>query len=176
MVTEPVYHIFARGMPVPVELTPGGTRGAQIPSLPRPLMTAMLGLMVAAYRLFGSRIRVMGRPLLLLITVGAKSGKRRETLLGWFPDGDNGWLVVASYAGAAKHPAWYVNLARNPDQVWVEIGNRKLKVRPESLSGAEREEAWRRIVALSPGYGRYQDQTDREIPVVRLTPVDTPSP
>ncbi|MBI3971316.1 MAG: nitroreductase family deazaflavin-dependent oxidoreductase [Chloroflexi bacterium] len=68
----------------------------------------------------------MGAPLLLLTTVGAKTGKTRRTVLGWFPDGDKSWLVVASYAGAARHPAWYFNLAKNPDKVWIEVGKREV--------------------------------------------------
>ncbi len=151
-----------------VELTPTGTRGFKPPNLPRPLMNAMIGVSLIVHRLFGDRMRVMRRPILLLTTVGAKTGKSRRTLLGWFPDADDAWLVVASFAGSARHPAWYINMAGNPDKVWIEIGNRKLKVEPESLKGAEREEAWRRIVSLSPGYGAYQEKTDREIPVVRL--------
>ena len=63
---------------------------------------------------------------------------------------------------------WYFNLAKNPDQVWITIDGRKVHVLPESLEGAEREEAWKRIVAQSPGYGDYTTKTDREIPVVRL--------
>jgi deazaflavin-dependent oxidoreductase (nitroreductase family) len=117
-------------------------------------------------------MRVQGRPLLLLTTVGAKSGRLRRTLLGRFPNRDDIWLVVASGAGSAKHPAWYVNMARNPDKVWIEIGKRTLMVAPESLQGAERAEAWQRIVSLAPGYGAYQEQTDREIPVVRLRPAE----
>jgi len=136
-------------------------------------MSAMMGLGIFAHRVLGDRMRVMGRPLLLLKTVGARSGETRTSLLGWFPDStEGGWLVVASFAGAARHPAWFLNMARNPDKVWVEIGNRKLQVQPESLSGADRAEAWQRIVSLAPGYGGYQQKTDREIPVVRLRPLD----
>ena len=59
-------------------------------------------------------------------------------------------------------------MAKNPDKVWVTIDGRKIHVQPESLKGAEREEAWRRVVAKSKGYGNYTAKTDREIPVVRL--------
>ncbi len=155
-----------------VEVTPRGTRGFEPPRLPRPLMSAMIGVSLFAYRVLGNRMRVMGRPLLLLETVGARSGQTRTTMLGWFPDQtDESWLVVASYAGAARHPAWFLNMAKNPDKVRAEIGKRKLKVQPESPKGADRAEAWQRIVSLSPGYGGYQRKTDREIPVVRLRPV-----
>src|SRR5262245_63665540 len=114
-----------------IEVTPRGTRGFEPPRLPGPLMTAMAGLGMLAHRLLGDRMRVMGRPLLLLETVGAKSGKTRVAMLGWFPDPTGrGWLVVASFAGAARHPAWFLNLARNPDRVRVVIGGRRLRVRP----------------------------------------------
>src|SRR5262252_7238535 len=154
---------------MPVQVTPRGTRGFEPPRLPRPLMSAMIRMTLLVYRVLGDRMRVMGRPLLLLETVGARSGRTRTTLLGWFPDVTaGGWLVVSSFGGAARHPAWYLNMARHPDEVWVEIGRRRQRVRPESLRGPERAEAWQRIVAVSPGYGRYQEKTDREIPIVRL--------
>jgi deazaflavin-dependent oxidoreductase (nitroreductase family) len=152
-----------------VELTPGGTRGVQWPRIPGFLMRVGLGLTVLVYRLLGDRMKIMGQPPLLLHTVGAKTGKARQTVLLRFADGA-GWLVVASFGGSARHPAWYVNMARNPDQVWVEIGGRRTKVRPESLQGDERDQAFQRIIALAPGYGGYQQKTDRRIPVIRLTP------
>jgi deazaflavin-dependent oxidoreductase (nitroreductase family) len=110
--------------------------------------------------------------LLNLTTIGAKTGNRHTVPLSWYPDGENAWLVVASFGGAARHPAWYINMARHPDQVWIELGGRKIKVSPESLRGSEREQAWQRIVAVAPNYGEYQQHTDREIPVVRLTPAE----
>lgn len=155
-----------------VEVTPRGTRGFEPPRLPRPMVNAMMSVGVLAHRVLGDRMRVMGRPVLLLETVGAWSGQTRTTPLGWFPDEtEDGWLIVASFAGAARHPAWFWNMARNPDKVWVEIGKRRLKVQPESLRGDDRLRAWLRIVTLSPGYGAYQQKTDREIPIVRLRPV-----
>ena len=158
-----------------VEVTPGGTRGFRPPKMPGPLVAAFTGLGRLAYRLMGDRMRVQGRPLLILETVGARSGRSRSAILGWFPDVSDpareSWLVVASYGGAARHPAWYLNLARNPDKVWVQVGDRKVKVRAESLKGAERVQAWERVVQLAPGYARYQEKTDREIPIVRLSAV-----
>ncbi len=69
-----------------VVVTPRGTRGFEWRRLPRPLMSAMFVLFHLAYRTFGDRMRVQGRPLLELETVGAKSGARRHTVLGWFPE------------------------------------------------------------------------------------------
>jgi len=60
-------------------------------------------------------------------------------------------------------------MAKNPDQIWVEVGRRQLHVRGESLRGDARAEALRRIAAIAPRYAEYQKKTDREIPLVRLT-------
>jgi deazaflavin-dependent oxidoreductase (nitroreductase family) len=127
---------------------------------------------VGFFRLFGRRMRIQGRPLLLLTTVGAKTGKRRQATLATFPDDPvsaDTWLVVASNAGAATHPGWYVNLARRPHDASIDVDGHHVAVEPQSLRGPERERAWTRIVALAPGYGPYAVTTDREIPVVRLT-------
>ena len=155
-----------------VEVTPRGTRGARFPP-PAPLKAIYVALSDLAFRLFGDRMRVQARPVLRLETVGARTGARRHAVLCWFPDSDDSWLIVASLAGAPIHPDWFHNLARNPDRVWIELAHQRWKVRPESLRGAEREEAWERIVALAPGYAGYQEKTDRIIPVVRLTRVSS---
>jgi deazaflavin-dependent oxidoreductase (nitroreductase family) len=84
--------------------------------------------------------------------------------------------VIGSFGGTPRHPAWYVNMARNPDRISVTLDGRTLGVRAESLAGAERAEAWTRIVAAAPGYARYQSQTDREIPIVRLIPAFSRQP
>jgi deazaflavin-dependent oxidoreductase (nitroreductase family) len=110
----------------------------------------------------------VGRKSLLLTTIGARSGERRTASLRRFDEGDRGWLIVASFGGAARHPAWLVNLSRHSDQVWVEVGRDRFKVRPELLSGEERAVAWKRIVAEAPQFGGYELKTDRVIPVVRL--------
>ena len=159
-----------------VQLTKRGTRGAGFPDMPRWALKLFQAINLGMFRLGGKWIRIQGRPLLLLTTVGAKTGQQRKTTLGYFPDVTGGtegtsWLVVASAAGAAKHPAWYVNLAKNPDQVSVELGpalGQVHRVQPESLRGEEREQAWAEVVRLAPGYGKYAEQTDRQIPIVRL--------
>ncbi len=94
----------------------------------------------------------------------------RTQVLGGFADGDDAWLVVASKGGAPTHPAWFINLAKQPDKIWLEVGNRKLAVKAESLTGDERLAAIARIAKIAPRYGAYQNKTDREIPVLRLTP------
>jgi deazaflavin-dependent oxidoreductase (nitroreductase family) len=152
-------------------MTPRGTRGSKMFDQPPWVMRIMAAGNLGFFRLMGRRMRIQGQPLLLITTVGAKSGKRRQTPLASFPDEparDDAWLIVASKGGSAAHPGWYVNLARRPDDVSIEIGGKKFAVTPESLHGPERERAWARVVALAPSYGGYAVATDREIPIVRL--------
>lgn len=126
-------------------------------------------MMPGLYRLLGGR--AMG-PTLILTTIGARTGLRRDAHLTAFPEGD-GWLVVASKGGDATHPAWFINMARHPDQVWVQVGTRKVHVKPETLKGSVRSTAWKRIVSQFSNYRGYEQRTDREIPVIRLTPART---
>jgi deazaflavin-dependent oxidoreductase (nitroreductase family) len=114
--------------------------------------------------------KMMGFPTVLLTTIGARTGQERTHVLGGFADGDDAWLIIASKGGAATHPAWFINLAKQPDKVWLEVGNRRLHVRPRELEGAEREAAYAKVAAIAPQYGKYPKSTDREIPVIRLTP------
>ncbi len=155
---------------MPIDLTPDGTRGARIPGR---LLRAVNRPMMAIYRLLRGRgIRMVGQPLLILTTTGAKSGRQHSVPLIWFADGEDRWLIVASRGGAAQHPAWYVNMAKHPDQIWIQVGGRRVRVQAESLRGAERTAAWQRITATAGNYAEYQTKTDREIPVVRLRPAE----
>src|SRR4051794_33588206 len=106
---------------------------------------------------------------LVLTTIGRTSGEERATPVAWFPATGGGWLVVASANGAAKNPAWYLNLAAHPDRATIEVSGRKVAVTAEELHGAERDEAWRQIVAAAPRFAGYEKKTDRQIPVIRLT-------
>jgi deazaflavin-dependent oxidoreductase (nitroreductase family) len=122
------------------------------------------------FGLFRNRNFFGGR-LLKLTTVGARSGEQRTSTLAYFPDADGtSWIIIGSANGAAKHPAWMFNLAKHPDQVWAELGNRKVKVTPVTLTGDERAQTWKRVVAQAPSYAGYETKTDRDIPVVRLSP------
>lgn len=164
---------------MPIVVTPRGTRGVEWRRLPRPVMNAMFGLFHLSFAAFGRWMRIQGVQVLELETIGGRSGARRHSVLGSFPDafaepspiGPNSRrsrLIVASNAGSARHPAWFLNIARRPDQVWMTIGGKRIKVTPETLEGAEREQAWQRISSMAPGYGRYQGTTDRVIPIIRL--------
>lgn len=155
-----------------IEISPRGTRGALTlwGSFWMRLFKPLLDRQVSQYRETGGRSapKFLDFPLVLLTTVGARSGKEFTHPLGGFEQEDGTWLVVASKSGASTHPAWFINLAKNPENVWLEVGNRKLRVRPSLLKGKEREAALARIAAVSPRYGKYQNKTDREIPIVCL--------
>ena len=110
----------------------------------------------------------MGFDALVLVTLGAKTGEERRIPLGWFPGEDGTWLVVAAAAGAPKNPAWDYNLAAHPDRVSVQIPGGTVAVTAEQLHGAERKKAWNQIVTASPQFAKYQQKTDRELPVIRL--------
>jgi deazaflavin-dependent oxidoreductase (nitroreductase family) len=110
------------------------------------------------------------KPLILLTTTGAKSGKRRTTPLDYFRDGDR-LLVAGTKGGAPTHPDWYYNLLANPE-VTVELGTERFPARALPLPEPERTTAWRTIVAQAPGFGAYEHETSRVIPVVALERVD----
>ena len=155
-----------------VEVTPAGTRGTELPKLPRWAAAAMSGISTTMFRLLGRRMRVRGLPVLLLTTIGARSGRERHAMLGYIADGPDAWLITATFGGSRHHPGWFHNLAAHPDTVSIEVGGRREVVRPSSLTGAERDRAWQRIVGAAPGYAPYAEQTDRLIPVVRLERVN----
>ncbi len=120
-------------------------------------------------RIRRGRSRLMGMDMLILRTVGRRSGQPRETPLAWFADGEDAWLIVAS-GGGDQHPDWYANLVAHPDRTSVELPDRgAVPVTPHRLDGAERERAWRRITAAQPRLAKYQAKSAREYPVVRLT-------
>ena len=111
-----------------------------------------------------------GKPVILLTSVGAKSGKIRKTPL-MRVEHDGEYAVIASLGGAPTHPVWYYNLAANP-HVELQDGAVKKDYQAREVSGAERETWWERAVAAWPDYASYQTKTTRKIPVFVLTPVD----
>jgi len=106
--------------------------------------------------------------MLLLDHVGAKSGKKRTTPLVYLDDGDE-VVIVASKGGSPRHPAWFHNLRANPE-VAAQVGSRRVPVRARVASAEERSRLWPQIVKLYRGYELYQSRTQREIPLVILTP------
>jgi len=121
-----------------------------------------------AYRWTGGLLgsHAGGLDTLLLTTTGRKTGLQRTVPLPYFPHPE-GVMVVASFAGDPRHPAWYVNLVANPD-VEVQIKARRFRATATPAGPAERPAVWSRLVAVAPMYGDYQKSTEREIPVVIL--------
>jgi deazaflavin-dependent oxidoreductase (nitroreductase family) len=125
---------------------------------------------VAVYRATKGKAggSVSGLKVLLLTTLGRKSGRRRTTPLGYLPEGDD-LLIVASSGGSDWFPSWWLNLKANPSAE-VQVGDRKLAVTARKASPEERETFWPRLVAAYQGYANYERKTTREIPVVILSP------
>jgi deazaflavin-dependent oxidoreductase (nitroreductase family) len=108
----------------------------------------------------------MGAPILILTTRGRKTGEERANALIFQPYGDD-YLVVASKGGAAKPPAWYLNLMADPN-VTVQIKGDRFAANARTATADEKPEMWRTMTAVWPDYDNYQTRTDREIPVVVL--------
>ncbi len=135
-------------------------------------LTPLMNMQISNYRKKAGPTPpvMMSMPTVLLTTTGAKTGLDRTHVLGGFADGADSWVIIASKGGAATHPAWFINLAKHPDKVWLEVGNRKMRVKPQLLHGPEREAAYAKVAAIAKQYAKYPKSTDREIPVIRLTP------
>ncbi|MGK5518036.1 nitroreductase family deazaflavin-dependent oxidoreductase [Micromonospora sp. URMC 107] len=105
-----------------------------------------------------------GYDALLITTRGRRSGTLRRTALIYGRDGDR-YLLVASNGGAARHPAWYLNLCADP-QVEVQVGAEKFRGTARTATAEERPRLWQVMTQVFPTYARYQKETEREIPVV----------
>jgi deazaflavin-dependent oxidoreductase (nitroreductase family) len=127
---------------------------------------------IAEFRANEGRVGGMfeGMPMILIHHVGAKSGIERVTPLAYFREDDENAVIVASNGGAPTHPAWFHNLKANP-KIDVEVGTETYTVVAEELPRPERDEFWKRVVSERPGFADYERQTDRVIPLVRLTRV-----
>ena len=150
------------------EKLPSGTYGARMLPPSNPVVKLMARVMAWWHRRRGNRFLDMD--VLYLTTVGAKTGQHRETPVARIADGD-AWLIIASAAGARTHPGWYHNIAEHPDQVWIEVDGVQQRVQVDQVDGAERTRAWSQVTSQHPRYADYQRKTDRQIPVLRLTPV-----
>ncbi len=107
-----------------------------------------------------------GRTLLLLHTIGAKSGEERVNPVATFRDGDN-WVVIASKGGAPTSPDWYHNLVAHPE-VTVEVGQEKFKACAVVTKEPERTRLYDKMVSINPGFADYRAKTTRKIPVIVL--------
>lgn len=145
-------------------------RGRRYPGTVARAQRTLAALHAGLYRLSGGRLggRVMGSPVLVLVTTGRKTGAERHTPLLYLPDGGD-LVIVASNGGTASHPAWWHNLRAEP-RAGVILAGRRLPVVASEATGDDRRGLWERLVRMYPGYASYQRKTDREIPVVRLRP------
>lgn len=115
----------------------------------------------------GSELK--GKPVVLLSTIGAKSGKLRKTPL-MRVEHDGEYAVVASLGGAPKNPVWYYNVKKNP-RVELQDGTATGDYEAREVFGEEKAIWWQRALETWPDYADYQQKTEREIPVFVLTPI-----
>jgi deazaflavin-dependent oxidoreductase (nitroreductase family) len=149
----------------PKPFTPTQERVARV------VVRAMSAANTWVYRLSGGRVGgrfLRGAPVMLLTTVGRKSGRPRTAPLLYLRDGDD-VVIVASMGGMSQHPLWFRNLEANPD-VEVQIRGETRKMRARRASDEEKAALWPRLVAMYADYDQYQARTDRNIPVVILSP------
>jgi F420H(2)-dependent quinone reductase len=116
----------------------------------------------------GTTLLDTGLPVVIVTSLGAKTGKVRKTPL-MRVEHDGRYAAVASLGGAPKNPVWYYNLKANP-RVQLQDGPMRSDLIARELSGSERDEWWQRAVAAYPPYAEYQTKTTRLIPVFVLEP------
>jgi F420H(2)-dependent quinone reductase len=129
-------------------------------------------ILVFLYNVSGGRIGgKMGQvPVLLLTTVGRKSGKQRTLPLVYIMDGP-AYVITASAGGADKNPGWFFNIRSNP-QATIQVKDKHIKVTAEVAEPEKKSELWSRLVEVAPNFAGYQKRTSREIPMVILHPVE----
>jgi deazaflavin-dependent oxidoreductase (nitroreductase family) len=110
-----------------------------------------------------------GAPLLILHTVGARSGEPRTNIMMYLADGER-YLIFASNAGGDSHPAWYFNVKADP-RVRVEVGDEVFEAEAVEVQGDERDQKYAEQARRYPGFADYERKTTRTIPVVALDPV-----
>lgn len=128
--------------------------------------------LIAEFRANGGKVsgRFAGRPLLLLSTIGARSGQTRTSPLVYTTDGER-YVIIASKGGSPTHPDWYHNLVANPI-VTVEVGAEQFQTRATVAAGEERTRLFDQMAAQMPFFAEYQRKVDRQIPVVILERLD----
>ena len=135
------------------------------------LFRASTGIHRTVFRASKGRVfgKAFGMPVAELVTIGRRSGKERSTMLA-VPITEGGRLVlVASFGGDDRQPAWYLNLRANP-RVRVTVAGSTRAMIARTVTEGERAELWPRIISVFGGYARYQGRTERPIPVVVLEP------
>ena len=134
------------------------------------LLRLFLATHIRLYRLTGGRVggKLGNNAILLLYTVGRKSGRQQITPLVYFRDG-NDYIITASNGGADRHPAWYYNLKARP-QTQIQVMDRHIHVTAEEATAAVRERLWQQLIAGHPQFAGYQTKTARLIPLLVLHP------
>ena len=108
-----------------------------------------------------------GAPMILIHHIGARSGTERVNPLTYLPDGED-MVIAATKGGAPTNPDWYYNLKGHP-RIEVEVGTATFPVKATEVTGEERDELWRRLVEMRPGFAEYETKTTRIFPMFRLT-------
>jgi deazaflavin-dependent oxidoreductase (nitroreductase family) len=150
-------------------LTPIAIRIGAIPWMPR-LLPQVVWMDKALDRVSRGRYTILdvaGLPNVSLTLPGRKSGIERTTPLLCVPDGDT-WLIAGSYFGGPKTPQWVENLRSAGGQAVIKHERSHIKVVATELEGADRAAAWRTMLTTWPNYAKYEERTDRTIPVFRL--------
>ena len=153
-------------------LTPLAIRIGALEFMPK-LLPQVVWVDTRLHKYSGGRVTVLdiaGLPNLNLTVRGRKSGVERTTPLLCVPDGDT-ILIAGSYFGGPKMPLWVGNLRAANGEAKVELGKQKFGVTARELADPERAEAWQHMLRTWPNYAKYEQRTDRLIPVFRLTRV-----
>lgn len=128
------------------------------------------------YRKSGGRVgaSLAGRAILLLTTVGRRTGREHTIPLTYYGERDR-YVVVASNGGDEREPVWWLNLERTP-RASIQVGPRTLEVEARRAVGEERARLWSELTRYNPPYAKYQQRCSREIPVVVLSPIAPAKP
>ena len=136
------------------------------------MLKVMIPVIVFLYRSTGGGIggKMQTMSVLLLTTIGRKSGQPRTVPLTYLRDGST-YVIIASYAGLPRHPAWFLNLESHPEAT-IQVKKRQMQVKAETANPEKKRELWARLMEVAPGYADYQKRTSRDIPIVILHPID----
>ena len=110
-----------------------------------------------------------GAPMILIHHIGAHSGSERVNPLVYLPDGED-MIIAATKGGSPTNPDWYHNLKAHP-RIAVEVGTATFPVEAREVTGNDRDKLSRRLVAMRPGFAKYETKTSRIFPMFRLTPL-----
>lgn len=136
-------------------------------------MNPFIALHVFVYRLTGGRIggKMWGAPVMLLTTLGRRSGKYRTTPV-LFLQKEHDWVIVASNVGRPKNPTWYYNLKEDPT-LTIRVRDQVMKAHAREASADETEQLWPSLAKMYLAYSDYQKKTSRRIPVLVLEPIQS---